>query len=120
MHGGVGLHEGAAAEQYECSSYYSINVIIARHESSVSSEAEAHAALLIAKACLKRAISATSEDILVTLVNVDKLVSVRDRPVNLKARSYRGPIICDINRSRAGFELDACLDQYTLSFLQAQ
>lgn len=50
---GAGLHEGAAAEQYECSSYYSINVIMARHESSVSSEAEAHAAPLIAKACLK-------------------------------------------------------------------
>lgn len=50
---GAGLHEGAAAEQYECSSYYSINVIIARHENSMSSEAGAHAALLIAKARLK-------------------------------------------------------------------
>lgn len=42
---GAGLHAGAAAEQYKPSSSYSINVIIARHESSVSSEAEAHARL---------------------------------------------------------------------------
>ncbi len=42
---GAGLHAGAAAEQYEPSSRYSINVIIARHESSLSSEAEAHARL---------------------------------------------------------------------------
>ena len=42
---GAGLHAGAAAEQYKPSSPYSINVIIARHESSVSSEAEAHARL---------------------------------------------------------------------------
>lgn len=42
---GVGHHAGAAAEQYERSSPYSINVIIGRHESSVSREAEAHARL---------------------------------------------------------------------------
>lgn len=40
------LHTEAAAEQYRPSSRYSINVIIARHESSVSREAEAHARLL--------------------------------------------------------------------------
>lgn len=42
---GAGLLPGAAAEQYEPSSCYSINVIIARHESSMSSEGEAHARL---------------------------------------------------------------------------
>lgn len=42
---GAGLHAEAAAEQYRPSSRYSINVIIARHESSMSSEAEAHARL---------------------------------------------------------------------------
>lgn len=41
----AGLHAGAVAEQYRPSSRYSINVIIARHESSVSGEAEAHARL---------------------------------------------------------------------------
>lgn len=40
---GAELHAGAAAEQYMPSSRYSINVIIARHESSVSHETEAHA-----------------------------------------------------------------------------
>ena len=40
---GVGLHAGAVEEQYGPSSRYSINVIIARHESSLSREAEAHA-----------------------------------------------------------------------------
>lgn len=38
---GVGLH--AVAEQYMPSSRYSINVIIARHENCMRSEAEAHA-----------------------------------------------------------------------------
>ncbi len=42
---GAGLHAGAVAEQYKPSSRYSINVIMARHESSVNSEAEAHARL---------------------------------------------------------------------------
>lgn len=40
---GAGQLAGAVAEQYSPSSRYPINVIIARHESSVSSEAEAHA-----------------------------------------------------------------------------
>lgn len=40
---GAGLHARAVVEQYEPSSRYSINVIIARHESSMNSEAEAHA-----------------------------------------------------------------------------
>lgn len=40
---GAGLHARAVVEQYEPSSCYSINVIIARHESSMNSEAEAHA-----------------------------------------------------------------------------
>lgn len=44
---GAGLYEGAAAEQYKRRSLYSINVIIARNESSVSSEAEAHAVLCL-------------------------------------------------------------------------
>ena len=44
---GAGLHAVAAAEQYRPSSRYSINVIITKHESSVSSEAEAHAQLFI-------------------------------------------------------------------------
>lgn len=39
---GAGLHGRAVAEQYRPSSHYSVNVIIARHESS-STEAESHA-----------------------------------------------------------------------------
>lgn len=50
---GAGLHAGAAAEQYKPSSRYSINVIIARHECSVSSEAEAHARLFFVYCSLK-------------------------------------------------------------------
>jgi len=44
MYMGDGLHAEAAAEQYRPSSRYSINVIIARHESS--NEAEAYASCL--------------------------------------------------------------------------
>lgn len=58
---GAGLHAGAAAEQYEPSSRYSINVIIARHESSLSSEAEAHARLFfVYPSSLSQRVSSTS------------------------------------------------------------
>lgn len=42
---GVGFHAGAAEEQYNPSSHYPVNVIIARHERCMSTEAQAHAPL---------------------------------------------------------------------------
>lgn len=59
MCNGAGLHAGAAAEQYICSSLHSLNVIIVRHQSSVSSEAEAHAMFHLQEE-LKRVISILS------------------------------------------------------------
>lgn len=66
---GAGLHAGAAAEQYKPSSRYSINVIIARHESSVSSEAEAHARLFFVyrSSLSQRVSSSLFDNILVQL-----------------------------------------------------
>lgn len=60
---GAGLHARAAVEQYKPSSCYSINVIIARHESSKSSEAEAHAQLFfVYRSSLSQRLSSTLFD----------------------------------------------------------
>lgn len=64
---GAGLHAGAVVEQYKPSSRYSINVIIARHESSMSSEAEAHARMFLfyRSSLSKRLISTFLNDLFV-------------------------------------------------------
>lgn len=47
MSWGAGLFAGGEAEQYERSSRYPINAVIARHESNVSTEAESHVVLCL-------------------------------------------------------------------------